>query len=172
MRVGFDTIVSATQDGVLAGSILLMSALGIANVFARNFLGESLASADELSQALLVVLTFAGIAVGARHARHIRMSALVDALPLALRKPLWCTAAAGTAAALGALAFFAFDYVRQVAASGRVTPALQLPVVAIYAVAPLGLLAGAIEYALILRRNLRTPGIHFERVDSAEVPPA
>ena len=172
MRVDFDTIVSATQEGVLAGSILLMSALGIANVAARNLLGESLAAADELSQALLVVLTFAGIAVGGRHARHIRMSALVDALPPTLRKPLWCAVAAGTALALGALALFAFEYVRLVAASGRVTPALRIPIVAIYAIAPLGLLAGALEYALIVRRNLRSTSLHLERVDAVEVPRA
>jgi TRAP-type C4-dicarboxylate transport system permease small subunit len=135
----------------------------VVNVVARNALGRSISSADEISQALLVAITFIGIASGARRGRHVRMAALWEQLPARLRKPCWCLVTGGTALLLAALAVLAARYVAQVAGAGRVTPALRLPLAAVYAVAPLGLLAGAVEYARILVWNLRSPGIHIDR---------
>jgi len=164
-----DRAVSAFLGGVLSAAILALSLLSIANVIARNAFGESLAFAEEISQALVVALTFSGVAVGARRGRHIRMSAFFDALSGRAQRLCWTACAAGTALLLAALAAFAAEYVHQVAASGRVTPALRLPLFAIYATAPLGLALGAIEYALLAYLNFCASEIHLSRQpDAAE----
>jgi C4-dicarboxylate transporter, DctQ subunit len=41
---------------------------------------------EELNSILIILITFAGISYAARHGRHIRMSAIYDALPPKGRK--------------------------------------------------------------------------------------
>jgi len=75
-----DAAVERIEGVVLAYGVLLMAAVSIANVFARNLFDHSLTFAEEVSRILTVLITFMGIGYGVRHARHIRMSALYDQL--------------------------------------------------------------------------------------------
>ncbi len=58
----------------------------IANVIGRFVLGESLFFTGEVNRILIIMITFAGIGYAARHGRHIRMSAIYDALPVGGRR--------------------------------------------------------------------------------------
>ena len=141
-------------------TIAAIAAVSITNVFARNLLGGSLPFAEEVNQALMLWITFAGVGLGARHARHIRMAAFYDQLQGRLRKIVWMTTAAGTSALLLGLAWLALRYVADTHQVGGVTPALRIPLSLVYAVVPGGLLLGAVEYALTFLRNATADGIH------------
>lgn len=156
-----DRVFEAGERGVLAGGVLAMAAVAIANVFARNVLGASLAFADELSQILLILVTFLGIGYGVRHARHIRMSAVYDQLAGRPRKGLMFAIHVGTAAVLLAFCVYAVRYVAWVHAAGSVTPALRIPWYLIYLWVPVGFALGGIQHALAALRNLTARGVHL-----------
>lgn len=148
------------EKGVLGLGILGIAAISIVNVLARNLLGGSLPFAEEVNQALMVWITFAGIGLGARRARHIRMAAFYDQLRGRTRKIAWMTITGGTSALLLILAWLAARYVLDIYSIGGVTPALRVPLWVAYSVVPVGLAVGALEYALTVIRNLTTDGVH------------
>lgn len=153
-----DRAVERLEQGILVGGILAMALLNIANVISRNLLGGSMSFAEEANQGLIVLVTFMGLGYGVRRARHIRMSAFYDQLGGRARKTLMVVIAAGTAALLLVLAWFAVIHVQQLYQSGTVTPALRIPVYLIQLSVPVGLLLGAVQYLLTLWRNLTTEG--------------
>lgn len=144
---------------VLSSAILLVASLTVVNVISRTLLGLSLAWVEEVSGFLMVVVTFVGLSYGASVGRHIRMTAIYDQLPERPRKALRVFIAASTALLLFGLAGVAADYTGTVATLGSVSPALQLPLWWVYAVAPIGLTLGAVQYVLITLQNLKEPGV-------------
>jgi len=166
-----DAAVLRATDAVLGGGILGIAAVGIANVAARNLFGGSLPFAEELGQVFMLWITFAGVGVAARRARHIRMAAFHDQLLGRTRKVTWMVIVAGTAALLATLAVLAARYLATVHAVGGVTPALRVPLWAVYAIVPVGLALGALEYARTFVHNARREGLHasLEVEDEADV---
>jgi TRAP-type C4-dicarboxylate transport system permease small subunit len=153
-----DHVVARFEAAILSGAVLALAGVNIANVVARNALGRSFSSAEELSQICAIAITFVGVGYAARIDRHIRMSALRDALPPRGRRLLDHAMRAGTGGLLLALAVFAFAYVADTRAVASVTPALRLPLYAVYAVVPVGLALGGLQYALALVQGLLAPG--------------
>ncbi len=148
------------EQTVLGAGILGIAALSITNVVARNFLGGSLPFAEEVNQALVLWITFAGVGLGARRARHIRMAAFYDQLRGPARKAAWLVVAGGTSLLLLILTGLAIRYVDTARAIGGVTPALRVSLWLVYLVVPVGLALGTLEYALTFYRNLTASGIH------------
>ncbi|MGH0033868.1 MAG: TRAP transporter small permease [Myxococcota bacterium] len=161
------------EKAILGLGVLGIAVVSIVNVLARNLLGGSLSFVEEVSQALMIWITFAGVGLGARRARHIRMAAFYDQLRGARRKLAWMFISAGTSALLLALAWLAFRYVVDTRSIGGVTPALRIPLWIVYSMAPIGLALGAVEYALTFARNLTAEGVHasvdLEEGDDGEV---
>lgn len=139
------------EGWLLAGALLLMAAATITNVIARNLTGDSLAATEELNQFLIVLICFVGLSYAAGEGRHIRMSALSDALPTRLRRWLLVVVGSATAALLLLLAWYALQYAWSV---DRRSPVLDIPLRVVYFVAPLGLVLGAVQYALGVFQNL------------------
>jgi len=155
-----DEHLETVERVALAGGILAIAALGIANVVARNLLGGSLPFAEELNQILVIAVTFLGLSHGVREGRHIRMSAIYDLLDGRLRKGVLILTWLGTCILLGVLAVLAAQYVAATREAGSVTPALRVPWWTVYTVVPLGLGVASLQYALAVVRNLVTPGLH------------
>jgi TRAP-type C4-dicarboxylate transport system permease small subunit len=88
------------------------------------------------------------------------MAAFYDQLHGRARKVVWMTITAGTSLLLLVFAWLALRYVLDVRSLGTVTPALRAPVWIGYAVVPVGLALGAIEYALAAWRNVTLDGVH------------
>lgn len=149
-----DVAIARIEAVLLAVGVLLMALNTIANVVGRYLLSQSLFFSEELNQALIILITFAGISYAARHGRHIRMSAFFDATPPKLRKALMVLIAAVTAAAMFLLAWYALDYVMAQASRGRLLPALQIPVWWIIVWAPLGFFLTGLQYTLTAIKNL------------------
>lgn len=99
-----------------------MATVTVANVIARNMLGFSIQFANDMAQILLVMVTFLGIGIGARHARHIRVSAIHDLLPHMGQKILLVIVNFTTALLLFALAEFAWNYATSAQRSCRILP--------------------------------------------------
>jgi len=169
-----DAFMLAAANGVLGGGILGIAGVGIANVMARNLFGGSLPFAEELNQAFMLWITFAGVGLAARRARHIRMAAFYDPLRGRTRKATWMVIVAGTAALLAVLAALAVRYVASAHAVGGVTPALRVPLWIVYAIVPVGLALGALEYARTFVHNCIHEGVHasveIEDEDEGEAP--
>lgn len=161
-------VVTRLEEVCLAWGIIGIAALTIGNVLLRALTGESLLFAMELSRFLIVWVTFAGVGYAAGKGRHIRMTALVDAMGPRARKAVMLLVTGGTSILLLTLTWFALDYVLgTVRELGSVSPVLRVPRYLVYLAAPLGLFLGAIQYALAFFKNLVAPEIYlsFDTLD-------
>jgi len=169
-----DSIISRLEAVGLAAGVLLMALNTIANVIGRFVFQESLFFSEEVNRILIVLITFAGVGYAARHGRHIRMSAIYDALPTPVRKVFMVTIAVISSLCMLALCYFSIGYIDKVATSGRVLPALQIPVYWIYLWAPVGFAVTGVQYALTAIKNLVEKEIYLstrvpEGYDDTEV---
>lgn len=165
-------VIQKIEEWLLAGGILAIAALTIINVLTRTITGTSLAFAEELSQFLIVLVTFVGIGYGASQGRHIRMTAVYDQLGVRGRKVMMLLIAGTTSLLMFALTWFALSYVGTVRALGSASPVLGVPLYLVYAAAPLGLFLGGIQYALAVVKNLREEEVYlsFEKKDEYDEP--
>lgn len=149
-----DVAIARIEAVLLAIGVLLMALNTMANVVGRYVLGKSIFFSEELNQALIILITFAGISYAARHGRHIRMSAFFDAMPFRMRKTMMVIIAVATSAAMLLLAWYSFDYVLTQASRGRLLPALQIPQWWIIVWAPMGFFLTGLQYGLTAIKNL------------------
>jgi TRAP-type C4-dicarboxylate transport system permease small subunit len=109
-----DSLISRFESFALAAGVLLMAFNTCANVIGRFGFGHSFFFTGELNRAIIVLITFAGVGYAARHGRHIRMSAIYDALPFLGRKVLMIMIAIVTSLAMFALCYFSVIYINDV----------------------------------------------------------
>lgn len=164
--------VRAVEEAVLSTSILVIAGLTILNVFTRSLAGVSLAFTEEVSQFLIILVTFVGLSYAAGKGRHIRMTALYDLLPLAGRRWLMIFISATTAVLLLILCGYSIRYAHTLKALGTVSPALQVPFYLVYASAPLGLGLAGLQYLLTTGRNLASKDkvyLSYDETDDYDV---
>ncbi|WP_170327456.1 TRAP transporter small permease [Ruegeria arenilitoris] len=169
-----DAVIGRIEVWILGWGIILMAVNTIANVFGRYVLSQSIYFSEELNEFLIVIVTFMGLGYATRKGIHIRMSAIYDALPIKMRKALMVVIAATTAVVMAVLAWYALEYVQKVAARGRITPALQLPLYLTYVWVVVGLALASFQYLLTAIRNLNFAEeevyVSYLEVDSYEDP--
>lgn len=149
-----DNWISHIESAMLAVGVLLMAANTIANVVGRFVFQSSLFFSEELNSILIILITFAGISYAARHGRHIRMSAIFDALPPGMRKMLMIVISLVTAVFMLGLAWYSFTYILTQAGRGRVLPALQIPVWITLVWVPVGFFMTGLQYLLTAIKNI------------------
>jgi TRAP-type C4-dicarboxylate transport system permease small subunit len=166
----FDRHMAAVERHLLGIGIMLMALITIANVMDRIVFSSSLFFAEEVSQFLVVLVTFVGTSTAARMGRHIRMTAFVDALGVTPRKVLLFVISLTTACLLFLLAWYSLDYLDSLARVGRLTPSLRIPVYVIYAFLPVGLVLAGIQYLLAAVANVVREGawVSFSQEDIGE----
>ena len=151
-----------------------MAANTIANVLGRYVFQQSIYFSEELNEFLIVIVTFMGLGYATRKGIHIRMSAIYDVLPKRIRKFLMIIITATTAVMMAVLAWYALEYVQKVAARGRVTPALQIPLYLTYIWVIVGLALASLQYLLTAIRNLDFSDedvyVSYVEIDSYEDP--
>jgi len=173
----FSTVFHLTQrieERVLAGGIILIAIVTIVNVFCRSVLNSSLTFAEELSQFLIIFVTFIGLGYGASKGRHIRMSALTDQLGTRPRKALMILTAAATSGLMFLMTYYSIRYIATVESLGTVSPALQVPLWLVYCAAPVGLFLAGVQYALTVVKNLTADEVYlsFEATDEYRESPS
>ena len=158
---GIDGGIAALERVIMAVGVILMAVNTIANVVSRFIFNHSIIFAEELNSIFILLVTFAGIGYAARHGRHIRMSAISDALPTRARKILMIVITLITGVLLLILAWYSVQYIIGLQAKGRVYPALGIPVYISYLWVPIGLFVTGIQYILTFIRNLQEPEIYL-----------
>nr|WP_050759293.1 TRAP transporter small permease [Pseudooceanicola batsensis] len=156
-----DIVISRIESLVLAVGVLLMAANTVANVIGRFVFQSSIFFSEELNRILIIMITFAGISYAARYGRHIRMSAIYDALSSRTRKVLMVVICFVTCAFMFVLAYYAFTYILTQAGRGRVLPSLQIPVWITLVWVPLGFFMTGLQYLLTGVQNLLAKDIYL-----------
>lgn len=169
-----DSFISRVESWILACGVLLMALMTCGNVIGRFGFGYSLFFAEEVNRILIVLITFAGISYAARQGRHIRMSAIYDALPFLGRKILMTVICIVTSVTMFLLFYYSLVYVYSVYDSGRVLSSLQIGVFWVYLWVPVGLFFTGSQYALTAIKNLTEKDIYvstnvLDGYDEAEV---
>lgn len=144
---------------IVAGSILAMAFLMSAHVVGNIAFGQGIAGTYEITEMLIVIITFVGVGYAARHARHISMSAIYEQLSGQPRKVLLMLICLGTAALMFYFSYKSIEYVITLHDRGRTSASLQMPLWIIYLALPIGFALAGIQYVLTLVRNLTSPGI-------------
>jgi TRAP-type C4-dicarboxylate transport system permease small subunit len=96
---------------VVVAMMAAMVALVFGNVVARYAFNFSLIWAEELSQYLMVWVTFLGAGLALRQGRHVAVELVQDALPAALGRALRLAVALLVAAFLIVLAYLGVEFV-------------------------------------------------------------
>lgn len=156
-----DNGISRVESLMLAAGVLLMAANTMSNVVGRFVFQSSIFFSEELNRILIILITFAGISYAARHGRHIRMSAIFDALQPKFRKPLMIVISLVTAVFMFGLAWYALQYILTQAGRGRVLPALQIPVWMPLVWVPIGFFMTGLQYLLTAIKNMIEKDIYL-----------
>ncbi|MGM0951626.1 MAG: TRAP transporter small permease [Pseudomonadota bacterium] len=146
---------------LLALGVILMAVNTCVNVIGRYVFGEGLFFSGEINRILIILITFAGIGYAARHGRHIRMSAVYDALPTKARRVMMIFIALFTSAVMFFLCYYAYGYVETLYSRGRSLPALGFDIWWIYIWAPVGFAITGIQYLLTAIKNLTSKDVYL-----------
>ena len=156
-----DRQIGKLEGVLLAAGVIAMTVNTIAGVVSRFVFNSAITVTDELNVIFIVLVTFAGLSYAARYGRHIRMSALYDLMPAKARKALMLVITTVTSACMFFLAYYSCYYISEVHASGRILPALGLPVFYIYLWAPLGFVMAGLQYAFTAVKNLAEKDVYL-----------
>ncbi len=151
-----DNLLARIESTLLAVGVLLMAINTVTNVITRFGFGVSLQTTEEINRILIVLITFAGIGYAARHGRHIRMSAIYDALPAEARRWLMVAMSAITGTVVLLLALWSVEYIVTNYESGRVLPVTRVPIWTMYVWVPIGLTVTGVQYWLTAIKNITT----------------
>lgn len=156
-----DVWMSKIEAAMLSIGVILMAVNTCVNVIARFVFQEGLFFSGEINRILIILITFAGIGYAARHGRHIRMSAIYDALPTKGRKVLMIIIALFTSLVMFFLCYYSYEYIVTLESRGRILPALGFEVWWIYIWAPVGFAITGIQYLLTAIKNFRTRDVYL-----------
>ncbi|RXK00242.1 C4-dicarboxylate ABC transporter permease [Arcobacter sp. CECT 8986] len=149
-----DNTLSKIESILLGLGVILMALNTIINVIGRFVFNHSFFFSAELNRILIILITFAGMGYAARRGRHIRMSAIYDALPKKLKKIFMIFICLITSFVMFSLFYFSLDYINKLIISGRILPSLQIPVYITYIWVPIGFFITAIQYFLTVIKNI------------------
>jgi TRAP-type C4-dicarboxylate transport system permease small subunit len=156
-----DVVISKIEAIMLALGVILMALNTCVNVIARFIFQEGLFFSGEVNRILIILVTFAGIGYAARHGRHIRMSAVYDALPVKGRKVLMIIIALFTSLVMFFLCYYSYGYIETLYSRGRILPALGFPIWWIYIWAPVGFGITGIQYFLTAIKNFTSEDVYL-----------
>jgi len=143
----FDRAFKRVNAGLIVAMMTAMVALVFANVVGRYLFSRSFIWAEELSQYLMVWVTFLGAGLALRHGRHVAMDMLQAALPVALGRALRAILAGVMIAFLLVLAVLGFQLVAF--AWPQETPAMNISAGIPYLAVPVGALVFLVHTLLM-----------------------
>ena len=153
LNTNIGLVINSIEVSILIFCVAALAVLLIANVFARTFF-QSIYFAEEISRFLVMLTTFTGVSYGVRRARHIRMGAFLDAMPLKMEKTFIIIIALVSALVMGVMAWFSYEYLMNAMSRSHVTPALRVPKWTFYVIIPIGFGLACIQYVRTILKNL------------------
>jgi TRAP-type C4-dicarboxylate transport system permease small subunit len=158
---------------IVAGSVLIMAVLMSAHVVGNLLFDRGIPGTYEVTEMLIVVMTFVGVGYAARCARHISMSAIYDQLSGWPRKALLIVICLGTGALMFYFAYKSALYDVTIYERGRASSSLGVPLWMIYLALPIGFTLAGVQYMLTTIRNLLSDDIYrsfTEKEEYSDVP--
>lgn len=146
-------ILDVTEVTILCTAISLLALFIIVNVIARFFF-QSIYFVEEVSEFLIILITFVGASYATRRARHIRMGALLDLMPRRLEKIFMVFISVFSAAVMFVMAWYAWQYMVGVREMDQTTSALRAPYWTFLVIIPLGFFASGIQCLRTVLKNL------------------
>ena len=159
----FDLWFKRINAGVVVAMMALMVALVFANVVSRYLFNRSFIWAEELSQYLMVWVTFLGAGLALRQGRHVAVEMLQDALPGPIGRAMRFLVAVLVIAFLVVLAILGFQIV--LFAWEQETPAMNISAGIPYLAVPVGALLFLAHFLLMFRDFIDK---RFDPVESLE----
>jgi TRAP-type C4-dicarboxylate transport system permease small subunit len=156
----FDRAFKRINAAVIVAMMAAMVALVFANVVGRYVFNRSFIWAEELSQYLMVWVTFLGAGLALRYGRHVAMDMLQSALPGPLTRALRLCLGLVMVAFLVAVTVLGFQLV--VFAWPQETPAMNISAGIPYLAVPVGSLVFLLHLLLMFRDYVA------ERYETAE----
>ncbi|MDN6180016.1 MAG: TRAP transporter small permease [Halomonas subglaciescola] len=169
----FDRTLGAIEKWIITASILGMALLMSTHVVSSLIFNAGISGTYEVTEMLIVIITFVGVSYAARHARHISMSAIYEQLSGWPRKALLIIICLGTAALMFYFAYKSLDYVTTMYSRGRTSSALHIPMWMVYTSLPIGFTLAGVQYVLTAVRNMISKDIYRnfrEKEEFADVP--
>ena len=157
----FNRKLEKVENIILSWSIIIMAALLIFNAVGRTIFNYSLGAIGEISVYLMMILTFIGVSNAARKGKHIIMSAVLDIVPFKVRKFMMILSDIVTIIFMIIMIYMTGKYLGFVYSTGRVLPAMGVPMWTLMIVMPVGFLLGVYQYLLTLISNFRNKGKIF-----------
>lgn len=155
-----DRALSVFERAIVGGGILLIATVMTLHVLGRILINRGIPGSTEITEMLIIVITFVGVAYAARHARHISMSAIYDQLTGKARKGLLLIISIGTAVLMFYFAWESLLYTLDIYERGRVSSTLRLPQWIVIASMPFGFALAGIQYSLTTVRNIISDDIY------------
>lgn len=142
---------------ICAVIFLSMTLMGFANVVVRYTTNLSFAATGELLTNGFLLLTVFGAALAARRGEHLAVTLVHDRLPLMLWKPVLVLAATLSVGLLGMSAWFSWQSLANLYASGTTSYALGMPAWYYQAAVPFGFALIALRYTQHVAGMLSDP---------------
>lgn len=149
-----NNIIVRLEEIMIAASVLIMSITLIANVLYRLFADKSIYAAEEIGQYCIYIITFIGLSYAVTTGKHINMLGLFDMAPEKFRKVDAIIIALVTCVTMCILTWIGMGYVETLKLMGRVSVVLRIPTYYVVAVITMGFVFAALQYLLILIKNL------------------
>jgi len=150
----FSRLLDVAEVTVLCAALSLLAFFIILNVFARRF-AQSIYFVEELSEFLIIMITFVGASYATRKARHIRMGAFLDLMPDWLEKLFILFISSVSAVVMFVMSFHSWSYMIRVMRMGQTTSSLRAPYWIFLVVIPIGFFASGIQFVRTVIKNLR-----------------
>ncbi|SHM21768.1 TRAP transporter small permease [Vreelandella subglaciescola] len=169
----FDRVLGTIEKWIITVSILGMALLMSTHVVSSLIFNAGISGTYEVTEMLIVIITFVGVSYAARHARHISMSAIYEQLTGRLRKGLLIIICIGTAALMFYFAYKSLGYVTTMQSRGRTSSALHIPMWIVYTSLPIGFTLAGVQYVLTAVRNMISKDIYRnfrEKEEFTDVP--
>jgi C4-dicarboxylate transporter DctQ subunit len=171
----FDTILRRLENTIIAVTFLFITLLAFTNIVARYLFHASFSFTAELLVNLAVLLTMVGAAAATRLGTHPSFSLLRDSSRGVLQKAVIVLVCSGMLVFFLVFMWLGWDTAMSQFATGRRTPALQVPQGLFSLALPFGALLGAIrsvQVAVIgLRGGEAFRGEEAEALEAAGVVP-
>lgn len=149
-----DHLIKYVEMFLVGGSTLTMAFVLAGNFIGRNLFHHSWLFAEEVGGFMLIIQTFAGMALCTRLGRHIRMSAVFDLLPVKIRRGTMIMISIVTLGILILLGIFGVQWVMRTYVNGKVSSVLRFPLWIVYLSVPFGCFMSAFQYVVMLLKNI------------------
>lgn len=164
-----DAILKKIEKFFLSSSMIIATIILFGNVIARRVFQNSWSWSEEVGQLMVVIMTFMGLGYAARSGEHINMSAFTDLAKRPTKKLLAYLISVITMLTMFLFAYLSFKYTLRVFASGRVSPALELPRYFITMFLPLGFTLAGIQYLINFILNVKYKDrVYFNNITPQE----